>query len=101
MTSVLHCETLDISQLEGLEDKPFTGSNQEENPSTCEVRIKKNKADIRKKLSANPCFSQFYWDEENDRVYEINYENYRNHQVMKQLNLKVYRFSCMGMLLFM
>lgn len=101
MTSVLHCETLDISQLEGLEDTPFTGSNQEENPSTCEVRIQKNKAEIRKRLNVNGCFSIFYWDEENERVYEINYDNYRSHQVMKKLNLKVYRFSCMGMLLFM
>lgn len=99
MTSVLHCERLDISQLEGLQDMPFTGSNQEEKPSTCKVRIQKNKAEIRKKLNATTCYSIFYWDEENERVYEINYENYRNHQVMKQLNLKVYRFSCMGMIL--
>jgi hypothetical protein len=101
MTSVLHCERLNISQLEGLEDTPFTRSNQDEKPSTCKVRIQKNKAEIRKKLNATACFSMFYWDEENERVYEINYENYRNHQVMKQLNLKVYRFSCMGMLYYM
>ena len=27
------------------------------------------------------------------------YKNYLNHPVMKQLNLKVYRFSCMGKIL--